>query len=67
MGRLARASVAGIGAVVLALAGITLGTLHQKKYCTDMDLRTERLGVLSIAGFAVTGGAAYLCTRPRMP
>jgi drug/metabolite transporter (DMT)-like permease len=143
------ASGAGIGAVVLALAGITLGTLYQKKHCAGMDLRTggciqlavatvvalplalgvegwkvvwtptlimasawlsivnsigavsllflmmrrgeaskvaslfylipgttalmgyavlgERLGVLAIAGFAVTGGAVYLCTRPRMP
>jgi len=136
---------AGIGAVVLALAGITLGTLYQKKYCAGLDLRTggciqlavatavtlplalglegwqvtwtptlilasgwlsvvnsigavsllflmmrrgdasrvaslfylipgttalmgfailgERLGALSIAGFAVTAGAVYLCTR----
>ena len=136
---------AGIGAVVLALTGITLGTLYQKKYCTGLDLRTggyiqlavatavtlplalglegwqvtwtptlilasgwlsvvnsigavsllflmmrrgdasrvaslfylipgttalkgfailgERLGALSIAGFAVTAGAVYLCTR----
>jgi drug/metabolite transporter (DMT)-like permease len=136
---------AGIGAVLLALAGITLGTLYQKKYCTGLDLRTggciqlavatavalplalrlegwqvawtptlilasgwlsvvnsigavsllflmmrrgdasrvaslfylipgttvlmgfailgERLGPLSIAGFAVTAGAVYLCTR----
>jgi drug/metabolite transporter (DMT)-like permease len=136
---------AGIGAVLLALAGITLGTLYQKKYCTGLDLRTggciqlavatavalplalrlegwqvawtptlilasgwlsvvnsigavsllflmmrrgdasrvaslfylipgttvlmgfailgERLGPLSIAGFAITAGAVYLCTR----
>jgi len=136
---------AGIGAVLLALAGITLGTLYQKKYCAGLDLRTggciqlavatavtlplalglegwqvtwtptlilasgwlsvvnsigavsllflmmrrgdasrvaslfylipgttalmgfailgERLGALSIAGFAVTAGAVYLCTR----
>jgi len=139
------AGAAGIGAVVLALAGITLGTLYQKKYCAGLDLRTggciqltvatavalplalglegwqvawtptlilasgwlsvvnsigavsllflmmrrgdasrvaslfylipgttalmgfailgERLGPMSIAGFAVTAGAVYLCTR----
>jgi drug/metabolite transporter (DMT)-like permease len=140
---------AGIGAVVLALAGITLGTLYQKKYCTGLDLRTggciqlavatavafplalglegwqvawtptlilasgwlsvvnsigavsllflmmrrgessrvaslfylipgttalmgwivlgERIGLLSICGFAVTAGAVYLCTRTKQP
>ena len=139
------AGAAGIGAVLLALAGITLGTLYQKKYCTGLDLRTggciqlavatavalplalglegwqvawtptlilasgwlsvvnsigavsllflmmrrgdasrvaslfylipgttalmgfallgERLGPVSIAGFAITAGAVYLCTR----
>ena len=141
------AGVAGMCAIVLALAGITLGTLYQKRYCAGMDLRSggciqlavaaiaalplalgvegwtvvwtpalifatawlsvvnsigavsllflmmrrgeaskvaslfylipgttalmgfavlnERLGALSIAGFAVTAGAVYLCTRTR--
>ena len=140
---------AGIGAVLLALAGITLGTLDQKKYCAGLDLRTggciqlavatavalplalglegwqvawtptlilasgwlsvvnsigavsllflmmrrgessrvaslfylipgttalmgwivlgERIGLLSICGFAVTAGAVYLCTRTKQP
>ena len=33
-------SLAGIGAAVAALVGITLGTLYQKRHCTGMDLRT---------------------------
>lgn len=33
-------ALAAYGACVLALAGITLGTLYQKKFCTGMDLRT---------------------------
>lgn len=146
-GGAASTSAAGIGAVLLALAGITLGTLYQKKYCAGMDLRSggciqlavatvaalplalgvegwtvvwtptlifatawlsivnsigavsllflmmrrgeaskvaslfylipgttaligfavlnERLGAVSIAGFAVTAGAVYWCTRTR--
>ncbi|MGJ9419665.1 DMT family transporter [Massilia sp. CMS3.1] len=32
--------LAGYGACILALAGITLGTLYQKKFCSAMDLRT---------------------------
>jgi drug/metabolite transporter (DMT)-like permease len=42
----------GIGAylaAVIALAGITLGTLYQKKYCAAMDLRTGGCIQLSIA------------------
>ncbi|MFV3129822.1 DMT family transporter [Niveispirillum sp. KHB5.9] len=30
----------GLGLCVMALFGITAGTLYQKRYCTDMDLRT---------------------------
>lgn len=45
--RVGGASLAGLGAVSLALAGITLGTLYQKKYCTDADLRTG--GVIQLA------------------
>lgn len=36
----ARQLPAAYDACVLALAGITLGTLYQKKFCTGMDLRT---------------------------
>lgn len=45
--RLDGASLAGLGAVTLALAGITLGTLYQKKYCAAADLRTG--GVIQLA------------------
>ena len=48
---------AGCGAVVLALAGITLGTLYQKKYCAGMDLRTGgcvQLGVASVVALALS-------------
>lgn len=40
---------AGAVAVVLALAGITLGTLYQKKYCADADLRTGGCIQLAVA------------------
>jgi drug/metabolite transporter (DMT)-like permease len=46
------AGSAGIGAylaAVIALAGITLGTLYQKKYCAAMDLRTGGFIQLSVA------------------
>jgi len=41
--------IAGYGAVGLALAGITLGTLYQKKYCVGMDLRTGGFVQLTVA------------------
>ena len=47
--RLGGASLAGLGAVVLALAGITLGTLYQKKFCADADLRTGGFIQLAVA------------------
>ena len=43
---------AGIGAyaaAVVALAGITLGTLYQKKFCAGMDLRTGGFVQLAVA------------------
>jgi len=43
---------AGIGAYVaaaVALAGITLGTLYQKKFCSAMDLRTGGCIQLAVA------------------
>lgn len=42
-------ALAGYGACVLALAGITLGTLYQKKFCAGMDLRTGSFVQLSAA------------------
>jgi len=47
--RIGGASIAGLGAVSLALAGITLGTLYQKKYCADADLRTGGFIQLTVA------------------
>lgn len=44
------AGLAGYGAVLLALAGIALGTLYQKKYCPGMDLRTGGCVQLGVAG-----------------
>ena len=43
------AGLAGYGAVVLALTGITLGTIYQKKYCVGMDLRTGGFVQLIVA------------------
>jgi drug/metabolite transporter (DMT)-like permease len=45
----------GALACVIALLGITLGTLYQKRYCTGMDLRT---------GSAIQFAAAGLATVP---
>jgi len=40
-------------AVGFALAGITLGTLYQKKFCSGMDLRTGGVVQLSVAALIV--------------
>ena len=47
--RLDAGSVAGYLAVGLALVGITAGTLYQKKFCAEMDLRTGGCIQLSVA------------------
>lgn len=52
-------SVAGYGAVLLALLGISSGTLYQKKYCTGMDLRTGGFIQLSVAT-VIVGVIGYL-------
>lgn len=46
-------SLAGYVAIGIALAGITLGTLYQKKYCTKMDLRTGGFIQLTAASLIV--------------
>lgn len=48
-------SIGGMGSALLALLGITLGTLYQKRYCTAMDLRSG--GVIQ---YAVTGTVLLL-------
>jgi drug/metabolite transporter (DMT)-like permease len=52
--QLAKSSAASLPAylcVVLALVGITTGSLYQKKYCTGMDLRTG--GFVQLATAAI--------------
>ena len=52
------ASPAGYLAVGLALVGITLGTLYQKKFCTGMDLRTGGVVQLGVAA-SIVGVLGY--------
>ena len=49
----------GYGAVLLALVGISSGTLYQKKFCTGMDLRTGGFIQLAVAT-AIVGSIGYL-------
>jgi len=49
----------GYLAVAVALLGITLGTLYQKKYCVGMDLRTGGFIQLSIASLIVLIAAVH--------
>ncbi len=44
-----KADWAGYVAVLVALAGITIGTLYQKKFCVGMDLRTAGFVQLTVA------------------
>ena len=46
---LGEAGVEGYLAVVLALFGITTGTLYQKRFCTTMDIRTGGFIQLTVA------------------
>jgi drug/metabolite transporter (DMT)-like permease len=51
--------IAGFGACLLALAGIALGTLYQKRFCAGMDLRTGgcvQLGVASLVALGLSLG-----------
>ena len=50
-----RADWAGYVAVAIALAGITIGNLYQKKFCVNMDLRTAGFVQLTVA--SVVAGA----------
>ena len=43
------AGVGAYAAAVVALAGVTLGTLYQKKFCAGMDLRTGGFVQLAVA------------------
>ncbi len=50
----------GIAATVLALFGITLGTLYQKRFCGGMDLRSGTVIQNAVAaGLMLCGAAAF--------
>ena len=53
LGNAATASLPAYLCVVLALVGITAGSLYQKKYCTDMDLRTGGFVQLTTAAIVM--------------
>lgn len=55
------ANIQGYLAVCLALIGITAGTIYQKKYCVNMDLRTGGCIQLGVAT-AIVGIIGY-CTE----
>jgi drug/metabolite transporter (DMT)-like permease len=50
-------------ACVAALAGITVGTLYQKRFCTAQDLRTGNFVQFAAAGTACWAGALLFETR----
>ncbi len=45
---------AALGCAAVGLIGITLGTLYQKRFCTDIDLRTGGVWQFSATGVALT-------------
>ncbi len=55
----------GALACVVALIGITAGTLHQKRHCAGMDLRSGGVVQFAAAGLA-TGAAALLLEDTRV-
>lgn len=58
------ANWAAIGCAAIALVGITCGTLYQKRFCANMDLRTG--GVVQYAATGALAGVMMLIfdTRP---
>lgn len=54
------AGAAGYGAIGLALCGIVLGTLYQKKYCTGMDLRSGGCIQLAVAALVALAPALWI-------
>ena len=57
------ASPAGIACCIAALGGITAGTLYQKRFCTDLDIRTSGVIQFAVTGLAFGLGALALETR----
>ncbi len=52
-----------LGCAGIALLGITFGTLHQKRHCSHMDLRTGGVIQFSATGIAMMIGAFAFETR----
>ena len=52
-----------LGCAGIALAGITFGTLYQKRHCSHMDLRTGGVIQFSATGLAMMIGAFAFETR----
>lgn len=53
------AGAAGYGAIGLALCGIVLGTLYQKRYCAGMDLRSGGCVQLAVAALVALWPALW--------
>ncbi len=56
-------TVLGVGCALLALLGITLGTLYQKRFCSAMDLRSGGVIQYAATGLAFLGLALVLESR----
>ncbi len=56
-------SAGGLAAIFAALAGITVGTLYQKRRCTGMDLRSG--GVIQYAATGIALGVLALAFETR--
>jgi drug/metabolite transporter (DMT)-like permease len=57
------ASLTGIACCIAALGGITAGTLYQKRFCADLDIRTSGVIQFAATGLAFWLGALALETR----
>ena len=57
------AAPAGLAFCVVALLGITAGTLYQKRYCANMDLRSGGMIQFAASGLLFWLGALVLETR----
>jgi drug/metabolite transporter (DMT)-like permease len=62
--KLAAGNFDGIMPSIIALLGITIGTLYQKRYCGSMDLRTG--SVIQFAASLVAIGALALLVETRV-
>ena len=54
----------GVFVCFIALLGITLGTLYQKRHCGDMDLRTGSAVQFTAAAIVAGGATFYLGEQP---